>query len=187
MEGAGVIAFAVLLALLPLSMWAERVERFRRLSPHEQNLQRASHGIALPVVIAAAAALFLGPSAPQDFVAALVRDPASMWPPAVLLGGLFAYCFVRARAGMQRVVGDPDGLLIPRARVKFIGGAAGLFWLWPAGTGLARGLLLLSLWCAVTGAVRYLLLIRRPSSAAAMVQASIDANEFEWEPQRRRR
>jgi hypothetical protein len=44
------LAFIGLLLLLPLMMWHERSQRFRMLSPIEQNLQRASHGAA-PVVL----------------------------------------------------------------------------------------------------------------------------------------
>ena len=40
------LVVVALLALAPLELVGERVARFRMLNPVEQNLQRASHGVA---------------------------------------------------------------------------------------------------------------------------------------------
>jgi hypothetical protein len=195
MEGAGIFTLAVLLLASPFLIWADREEKFRRLDPIEQNLRRASQGIALPVVIVAAAVLFFGPSARQDFVAAFIADPAS-WPRAVFLAALLACCLVRAGVGMQRSAGTRDALLAARALVKFALGAAGVFYLWPGNADLSRladvppwvwrALVLLALWCAVIGAVRSLLLMIGGSTALRRVHKHIQQTQIVMRPACRR-
>jgi hypothetical protein len=197
MEGAGIFTILGLLVLAPFMIWAERVERFKRqLTPHEQDLQRASHGLGIPVVIAAAAVLFFGPSAPGDFVAAVIADPASMAWPAVLLMALLAYCLVRFIVGVRRAAGVRDELLASRAFVKFALGAGGVFYLWPGNTDLTRvvdlppsvrlALLLLAIWCADTGAVRFLLLTVGGGNALRIIMRNLKRKNAPLRPARRR-
>jgi hypothetical protein len=194
MEGAGIFTLALLLLALPFLTYADRAEKFRRLDPVEQNLRRASSSIALPVVILAAAVLFFGPSAPQDFVAAFVADPTS--PPAVFLAALLACCLVRGVVGVHRSAGTRDALLAARALVKFALGAAGVFYLWPGNVDLSRladvppwvwrALVLVALWCAVSAAVCFLLLTVGGSNAHRIVTRLLKQKNAPLRPVRRR-
>jgi hypothetical protein len=177
MEG-GFITLAGLLVLAPFLMWAERAQKFRQLSPVEQNLQRASHGFALAVFVLLATFGMYGWRAVLGVFPRLAADPAGAWPAVLFFGGLFAYGFARFLAGVRRSAGTRDGLLAFRALLKLAIGLAGSWFFWRAATVPARSisanaallgfvLLVISLWCALTGAVRFVLTLglrRKPKA-----------------------
>jgi hypothetical protein len=173
MEG-GFLTLVALLIFSPFLMWAERSQRFRQLSPVEQNLQRASHGFTLAAFVLIAVFGMYGGSG----VSLLVTNPAQALPGAVIFGGLFVYGFARFLAGVRRSAGVRDGLLAFRALLKLAIGLAGCWFFWRLGNALGRSItltgalvwfvmLVISLWCALTGAVRFVLTLglrRRPKA-----------------------
>jgi hypothetical protein len=187
-----------LLVLLPFQMWAERSRSFQRLSPLEQNLQRASHGAAVIVLVLIAVFFTFGIAGVLLFVPHLVTNFADTWPGLLVLVPL-AYAIPRLVAGVRRCQGARDGLLATRAAVKFLLGLVALPVLWSNTVArvaapdfwLACGWLLLNavaVWLIVTGAVRFALLMWPRRAAYTMVADSIAANEFQWDgPQPRRR
>jgi hypothetical protein len=161
-------AFVGLLLLTPLMMWHERSQRFRTLSPVEQNLQRASHGAALIVLVGLFVYFIIGLDAARAWFPQFVRYPNDSWP-GLLLVLPVVYGLARFLPGISRSWGQRDALLAMRALVKIAVGVVGGWFLVsePVARELAQNLwtALLSLalvgvaiWCIITGAVRFVLL-----------------------------
>lgn len=167
-----------LLVLAPLLLWYEQSQRFQRLTPVEQNLQRASHGFALMVFVLFLAFGMYGVSGVVGFFSQFVANPGDHWIGALIFGGVFVYGLVRFLAGVHRSAGVRDWLLAFRALVKIAVGIVAFVFLWRGGLERLLGVdfwaaivlfLLLggAWWCILTGAVRFLLTlgIRRRQKA----------------------
>lgn len=161
-------AFVGLLLLSPLMMWHERSQRFRMLSPIEQNLQRASHGAALIVLVLLFVYFIVGLNEARAWFPSFMRNPSDAWP-GLLLVLPVAYGLPRFLTGAKRCWGQRDALLAMRALVKIGVGAAGVWFLtsnevarefspnlWTALILLA--LVAVAIWCLITGVVRFVLL-----------------------------
>jgi len=176
MDG-GFLVIAVLLAFALLILWAERAQKFRQLSPVEQNLQRASHGFALAAFVLFAVFNMYG----WRGISLLVSNPAQALPGAIFFGGLFAYGLARFLAGVRRSAGVRDWLLASRAFIKMVIGVFFFLFIYSAfnaggfgggkdmwGALLALSLMGVGLWCVFTGAIRFVLTIgirwRRPKA-----------------------
>jgi len=161
-------ALVGLLLMLPFQLWRERSQKFQRLSPVEQNLQRASHGAALIVLVLLAVIFaFRVRDIPGFFIRA-ATDPADAWPGLLLLVPL-AYGLARFLAGVRRSWGVRDGLLATRSFVKLAIGGLGWWLLWTDAVlrvtapnfwlALCSLLLtVLAIWWFVSGTVSFLLL-----------------------------
>jgi hypothetical protein len=181
-----VITIVVLLIALPFALLgsllrlAGGTERWRRLDPTEQNLQRCSHG-AVCALLPVAAVFALQGTVTARF---LGQYPAA----ALLLIGaavpLMVCGIARFVAGWRRCAGVRDGLLTLRAFVKLCIGAGLALLVLSAGPMLrdARfALLLLPLWLLVTGLVRFVLVARLAGRALPLVEEEIAAREFTWD------
>lgn len=152
-----------------LLFWRSRSQRFQRLIPVEQNLQRASHGFALAAFTGAAVYWLYGWHGVRDFVPWLWRDPAHAWPGLLLLVPV-GYGLIRLFFGARGArANGRDGLLATRAFVKLAVGLAVTIWLgrsypWPGAADFWAAAALLAVlglgaWCVVTGAVRFVLTV----------------------------
>jgi hypothetical protein len=162
---------------------AARARQWRSLDPIEQNLQRASHGVAY-IVFPLAALWLVGPSVVGAFLSGftpgvrlLLIGACAVW---------FAVAVGRLYAGWRRIAGLRDGPLAGRAFGKLAVGAFLLYWL-PHGLiassldpWAVHVLLLVPLWLAVTGFVRFVLLVRPAGRALPEVEGDIAASEFDW-------
>ena len=195
-----ILALAALQVLIPLVcqladnviLWlvrrpAARVRQFGLLDPIEQNLQRASHGMAFMLLPVIAALYLFGPGEVGNDVAALGLDPRAHALASALLGLgvlLFVYGFARFKAGWRRCAGVRDGLLAAGAFVRLAAGV-GVCWVL-LGSNLANdrllagALFLVPLWLAITGFVRFVVLVRPAGRALPEVEDDIAASEFDW-------
>jgi hypothetical protein len=196
MEGGGPLTIIVGLMLMPLLMWQERTQRFQRLSPVEQNLQRASHGFAVVAFVLLALFGMYGWRGVLNFFPWLYRDPADAWVGLLFLVPL-AYGSARCLYGVRRSVGMRDGLLAFRAFTKLAVGLAGSWFFWRVGNALGRSMSLpaalvwallmgVSAWMFITGSVRFAVLVLSPRvTAFVMVQRNIAAQTVVWRTGRR--
>jgi hypothetical protein len=190
------ITVIVLLAFAPLMLLLERLETWRRLSPVEQNLQRASHGFAFVFFALLAAYLFglrliLG-TLPLVFG----NHPVDAWPGAAFLG-VFGYGLVRFVFGIRRVRGFRDGILAMRALVKLTAGGGIVWYVWRTFPFTITGASLREVafqavvaggfWMVITGTVRFVLMVGGGSSAYGAVATHIAATNFQWGAPRPRR
>jgi hypothetical protein len=185
-EGEGILSLLARLLLLPLA----RIEGFKYLPPLEQNLQRITHAVAVPVTIFVAAVLFFGTAAPLLFVH-LFTNFADTWPLAAAVFGLIPYCMVRFRLGWRNlVVYDPNGTLAKHALARLIISIGALVWLLshyasPWATDWAffflRLAVVAAIWGTITSAGRYLLLTRPSISAKDIVEEHIAETQFQWD------
>jgi hypothetical protein len=100
----------VLLALVPIEIAVTRSQRFKMLSPLEQNLQRASHGAAIVVILCWIGCVYVmvnkqGPvELLVDDARMFIADPQHNWAFGVALAMLI-YGVVRFVIGAGRVWG----------------------------------------------------------------------------------
>lgn len=157
-----------LLLFSPFILWQERAQRFNRLSPAEQNLQRASHGAALVALVLLTVFLTSGVGGVADFLTGIFADPAAHVVGLAMLLPL-GYGLCRCLVGVRRCWGLRDGLLAVRALVTgaLAGGLLWALWWEPVarlfGPDFWLGMLWMFLnaaavWFIVTGTVRFLLL-----------------------------
>lgn len=192
------LTLAALAVLAPFMMWAERAQRFRALSPIEQNLQRASHGAALVVLTLLIGYGAYGVGGGLGLIAWVIHDPASAWLPAALVAGLLLYGGARFLAGVRRGAGMRDGLLAARAVLKLAAGAALTFLPISHGATVA-GLIsfpdqawwitpvwLIGVWCLVTGAVRLAMLtLGGGGGGRRSVEKHIEGRKIVWRSARK--
>lgn len=191
------VELIILGALAPILMWVERAERFKRLSPLEQNLARASHGAALITFTLLVAFFLYGAQGVFGFIPWLISNPAEAWPAALFFGSLLTYGLVRFVVGVHRCRGARDGLLATRAFFKLVFGFAVGLYLWylfpwsvigPSFWGALAvvAVFLIGLWCAITGTVKFLLLTLGGSNALGLVAQQIRQRTAVWVAARRR-
>src|SRR5271170_7668320 len=98
--------------------WRQRHQKFQRLNPVEQALQRASHGFALVAGVLAAIYWMYGLDGVRNYFQWLMRDPAAAWPGllylVMLLYGLIRF-FFGARDARRS---GPNGFLATRGFIK---------------------------------------------------------------------
>jgi hypothetical protein len=185
------------LALLWLIWLADRIEAWARLSPVEQNLQRASHGLAYMLFALLAAYLF-GPRLILGTLPLVFGNhPVDAWPGAAFVG-VFVWALVRFIFGLRRARGFRDGILATRALVKLTAGVGIVWYVWRtfpfAITGMSwrdlalQAVIVAGLWCVITGTVRFVLMVGiGGGSAYGAVASHITATNFQWgAPQPRR-
>src|SRR5271154_4435019 len=117
MDG-GVLIVLAGVGFVLLLFWLERHQKFQRLNPVDQALQRASHGCALAAFTGAAIYWLYGWHGVRDFFPWLWRDPANAWPGLLLLLPV-GYGLIRFSFGARtaRLMG-PDGFLATRGFLK---------------------------------------------------------------------
>lgn len=188
--GAGIICLFGLILLVPFQMWRERLQKWATLSPIEQNLQRASQGIALAVLVPFGALAIFGKRGIGDAVAAVPVDPVGHGLPAAALAALLIYGIARFVVGWRRCAGVREGLLATRAFIKLAISSALTMWMFSNlqfdwnntdGQEVAFAYLVLPLWLAITGAVRFVLLVRPAGRALSFVEDNIAAGEWNWD------
>jgi hypothetical protein len=194
--GAGIITLCGLILLVPFEIWRERSRKWATLSPLEQNLQRASHGIAFGVLVPFGALAMFGKRGIGEAVAAVPVDPVGHGLPAAALAALLVYGIARFVVGWRRSAGIREGLLATRAFIKLAIGSALTVWLlskpqfdWneTAGQQVAVAFLVLPLWLTITGVIRFVLLVRPAGRALSLVEENIAAGEWNWDGGRARR
>jgi hypothetical protein len=194
--GAGAFALLGLILFVPFEIWRERSQKWASLSPIEQNLQRASHGIALGVLVPFGTLAIFGKRSIADAAAAVPVDPVGHGLPAAGLAALLLYGVARFVVGWRRSAGVREGLLATRAFIKLAIGTTVTVWVlsnlqfdWhnAAGQQVAFAFLVVPLWLAITGAVRFLLLVRPAGRALSLVEENIAVSEWSWDGGRARR
>jgi hypothetical protein len=168
----------------------EERQRFRMLDPISQNLERASHGFALAVLLVVAPLFLFGKDAVLGFAAAALRDPARHGVAIAAWGSAMGYALARGLAGASRIRGLRDGLRKTAASGGF------LFWsvvaaflflmVFPSPLGGWVFLLLdLVLWTAAYKALSFAaqiyFLSRDPvESGREQVAEDIEREKFSW-------
>jgi hypothetical protein len=193
--GVGAFALFGLILMLPFDLWRAQSQKWASLSPIEQNLQRASHGIAFGLLVPLGAVAIFGNRSIVEAVAAVPADPLGHGLPAAGLVVLLIYGIARFVVGWRRSAGVRDGLLATRAIIKLAIGTGLTVWMlnnlhfnWsdPSDKQRAFALFVLPLWLAITGSVRFLLLVHPASRALGLVEENIADGEWHWDGGRAR-
>jgi len=199
MEGGGIFSLLGGVVLLPFQLVADLLrlgrwlaQRRRLLSPHELNLQHASHPVGALVLLLAVWRLY-GAQLDHARIAYAVDGRLL----AAVAGAAFVFGLALFLAGMRHCSGLRDEVLMVRACGKLAIGAAACVYLWRATAWriggenwpdlLAAAVFLVALWCAVTGAVRLLLLTVSGGNALALIRKLLRRRNAPLRPARRRR
>ena len=128
---------------LPHRLFSEwhNSQKFRNLSPTEQSLRRASHGLAYMLLPPVAFFWLTGSGGiVGNFIGAVAADPVTHWLPIAAAAPVMVIGLVRLIGGWRRSAGIRDGMLAGRAFIKLAigGGLVVLFSNPPAGWDFRR-------------------------------------------------
>jgi hypothetical protein len=151
--GALRVAAALLWWVLAVLIYENLARISRNMTPLEQNLCRASHGVAWPVVL-----IIIGLGAVAEF-----GWPSWWYAGIAPAAAVTALCAGMAVTGSRRAAGARDAMLATRAGVKASVGLAVLLWAYMTlalpDAALRAVLASVPCWLLVTGLVRLALLL----------------------------